>query len=222
MDTNLVQKSPAAEKKKKRRKREDPNDLLLEEPEDYEDGDVEEASPYLPGTSTAPPVQQKPPSSPSSGSNSRKTSITSQPSTLAAAARLLPDGRKLSNIHGFIMNRLPSGEAREKYLRELIDFKAVDVVVEKKKVAGVNEGLRKLSTAVRSFLIWGFSLSVHLGCLFGGWAWVICFEKIKGKLAFQSFSKQKVSRLSFHTSNKIPQTERRIIKPSPNKHLKSQ
>jgi hypothetical protein len=64
-----------------------------------------------------------------------------------ANERILPDGRKLSHIHSFILGRLPSGEAKEKYLKELIDFKAVDPV-KSRKDSGVNQMLRKMSTSV--------------------------------------------------------------------------
>jgi hypothetical protein len=48
------------------------------------------------------------------------------------------------------LSKLPSGEAKEKYLKELIDFKSHDLVTQKSSHA-VNKGLRKLSTSVRGF-----------------------------------------------------------------------
>lgn len=65
---------------------------------------------------------------------------------------VLPDGRRLSHIHSFILSKLPSGEAKEKYLKELIDFKSHDLVTQK-STGGVNKGLRKMSTSVRKVLV---------------------------------------------------------------------
>jgi hypothetical protein len=147
------------EKRKRKRKKRKIDPKTLEEITD-EDASTEEEdqSPYRPGTSSmhtpyrkisTASVQQN------SSELSRKMSTASQPgdrmtsstSSRYANERVLPDGRRLSHIHEFILSKLPSGEAKEKYLKELIDFKSHDTVVQKSQTV-VNRGLRKLSTSV--------------------------------------------------------------------------
>lgn len=40
----------------------------------------------------------------------------------SSSSDLVINGRKISQIHAFVLSKLPNGEAREKYLREMIDY----------------------------------------------------------------------------------------------------
>lgn len=76
-------------------------------------------SPPTEGSSSSSANKAERKSSTSSLKHSSKAGTSAESSRPGPA---MYGGRKLSQIHTFVLSRLPNGEAKEKYLRELIDF----------------------------------------------------------------------------------------------------